>query len=105
MRQKWLKVKNKILGSKYDLSVALVDDLTMRELNRRYRKKPHPANVLSFPLSNNEGEILINKRCAKNKNYASYLFVHSLLHLKGLRHGEKMRRAERKYEKIFGNMV
>lgn len=96
MRSRWLKIKNKILGTKYDLSIAFVDGLTMKKLNRKYRKKLYSANVLSFPLSKNEGEILINKKYAKNKNYADSLFIHSLLHLKGYKHGVKMKIEERK---------
>ena len=95
MRQGWLKIKNETLGKKYDLSVAFADNLTMKKLNRKYRKKSPPANVLSFSLSKNEGEILINKKYANNKNYADSLFVHSLLHLKGYKHGAKMELEER----------
>lgn len=96
MRRGWLKIKNKVLGEKYELSVAFVGDSTMKRLNEDYRKKLWSANVLSFSLSKNEGEILINKKYAKNKKYAARLFVHSLLHLKGLGHGRKMDSEERK---------
>ena len=96
MRRGWLKIKNEILGGKYDLSVAFLNSLTIKELNRRYRKKSYPADVLSFPLSDSEGEILINKKYRNNKNYADFLFIHSLLHLKGYKHGAKMELEERK---------
>lgn len=33
-----------------ELSVALVDDAAIRELNRTYRHKDKPTDVLSFPL-------------------------------------------------------
>lgn len=33
-----------------ELTVALVDDATIRELNRSFRKKNKPTDVLSFPL-------------------------------------------------------
>lgn len=33
-----------------ELSVALVDDATIHELNRSYRKKDKPTDVLSFPM-------------------------------------------------------
>ncbi len=33
-----------------ELSIALVDDATIRELNKRHRKKDKPTDVLSFPL-------------------------------------------------------
>lgn len=89
MKPLWLKLKNEILEEKYDLSFCFVASEEMRLLNRIYRKKDYSANVLSFPLSPNEGEILINKKNQK-KDCADYLFIHSLLHLKGLRHGKKM---------------
>lgn len=94
MRRGWQKIKNGVLGEKYELSVAFVGNPTMKRLNEKYRKKSYSADVLSFPLSKNEGEILINKKYAKNRDYSGYLFVHSLLHLKGFKHGEKMKRGE-----------
>lgn len=89
MNRTWLKLKNKILGENYDLSFSYAGKDEMRRLNKLYRKKDYPANVLSFPLSKNEGEILINKNY-RDKKYVDYLFVHSLLHLAGLKHGLKM---------------
>ena len=90
MNKTWLKLKNQVLGEKYDLSFSYVASVEMRRLNKIYRKKDYPANVLSFPLSEDEGEILINKNCQKNKGVSFYLFTHSLLHLSGLKHGKKM---------------
>jgi probable rRNA maturation factor len=34
-----------------ELSIALVDDGTIQELNRTYRRKDKPTDVLAFPLS------------------------------------------------------
>src|SRR3989338_7248238 len=39
----------RMLRLRGSLEVYLVDDRTMRHLNRRYRGKDKPANVLSFP--------------------------------------------------------
>ena len=89
MNKAWLKLKNQVLGEKYDLSFFYAENDEMRRLNKIYRKKDYPANVLSFPLSLNEGEILINETY-REKHYADYLFIHSLLHLKGFKHGKKM---------------
>ena len=89
MNKNWLKLKNQVLGEKYDLSFSYAGSDEMRRLNNLYRKKDCSANVLSFPLSSNEGEILINKNHRRSA-YADYLFIHSLLHLKGLKHGKKM---------------
>lgn len=93
MKPSWLKLKNEILGENYDLSFSYAESDEMRRLNKIYRKKDYAANVLSFPLSKNEGEILINKNY-RGKNYADYLFIHSLLHLSGLKHSQKMDRKE-----------
>lgn len=93
MNKSWLSIKNKVLGKNYDLSVFFLPGDQMSRLNKIYRKKDYAANVLSFPLEKNSGEILLNK-IYRGKNYADYLFIHSLLHLKGLKHGQKMDRAE-----------
>lgn len=93
MKSAWLKLKNEILGKNYDLSFYFVASAEMQRLNSLYRKKDYSANVLSFPLSENEGEILINKNY-KRTAYTDYLFIHSLLHLKGLKHGAKMDKEE-----------
>lgn len=94
MKKKWQKIKNQVLGKKYDLSAVFADNALMKELNKTYRKKAEPANVLSFALSKKEGEIFINKKFEKQK-YSDYLFVHSLLHLKGFKHGKKMETEEK----------
>lgn len=86
----WQKLKDQILGKEYDLSVQFLPGSKMREINKAYRGKDYVANVLSFPLSKSEGEILLNKKYKKNKGYSDYLFLHSLLHLKGFGHGKKM---------------
>ena len=90
MNKTWLKIKNQVLGEKYDLSFSYVGGGEMKRLNNLYRKKDYSANVLSFPLSENEGEILINKKYQKNVGLSFYLFIHSLLHLSGLKHSKKM---------------
>ena len=109
MKPLWLKLKNEVLGENYDLSFSYAENGKMRRLNNLYRKKDYSANVLSFPLSSNEGEILINKTY-RGSDYADYLFIHSLFHLKGLKHSKKMDEKEAeimkelypaKYEKIM----
>lgn len=94
MNPEWLKLKNQILGKDYDLSVAFVDKEEMFRLNHVYRKKKYSADVLSFPLTEKVGEILLNKLFQKNKRRSGYLFLHSLLHLSGMKHGQKMDKTE-----------
>jgi probable rRNA maturation factor len=103
-------IKNEILKEKYSLSVNFVSPKIAQNLNIKYRSKDYIPNILSFPLSKNEGEIFIClsivKKEAKNfslsyKQFLTLLVVHGCLHLKGLDHGEKMEKLEDKYSKKF----
>jgi len=106
------KLKNEILGKDYELSLAFVDRRTSRRLNRTYRKIDKPTNVLSFPLSQKSGEILICRVVAKAEaqkfgktlpEFLGFLVIHGMLHLKGMDHGARMEKAEKKYDqKYFG---
>jgi len=95
MRGRFEKIKRRVLGEKYDLSLVFADNTLMKKLNATYRKKNSPTNVLSFPLSAEQGEIFLSKNI-KNPGEKEYLFVHSLLHLKGYRHGKRMESEEEK---------
>jgi ssRNA-specific RNase YbeY (16S rRNA maturation enzyme) len=72
----------------------------MRAITLRTKKKSHVSNVLSFPLSPTSGEILICKAAAKPFS-VEFLFIHGLLHLKGLKHGATMEREEDRLLKRF----
>jgi rRNA maturation RNase YbeY len=95
------KIKNHVLGQAYDLSFAFIDSKKSQELNWRYRQKDKPANVLSFPLTPNLGEILIDKNVVTTEAEAQYLFIHGLLHLKGYAHSSKMENKEQELVKLF----
>lgn len=97
------EIKNGILGPKYSLSLVFIGDTTSKKLNKKYRKINRPTNILSFPLSSNEGEILINLRKARDeahlfdmsfRKFTAYLFIHGMLHLKGMQHGCTMNKKE-----------
>jgi probable rRNA maturation factor len=98
-------LKNTVLGRKFELSLVFIDDKFSRRLNSTYRGKNKPANVLSFPLSKRSGEIFIDLITARKetqkfdmtfKKFVTFLFIHGLLHLKGMEHGNTMERAEKK---------
>ncbi len=104
-------MKDTILGKKYELSVAFIGEKKSHEINFKLRGKDKPTNILSFPLSKNSGEILISlstaKKDAKNfdkkpADFLGFLFIHGLLHLKGMQHGSTMEKAEKKFCKKFG---
>lgn len=110
-RVSFAEIKNSILGEKYELSLVFCGNRKSRELNRTYRDKDYPTNVLSFPLDKKSGEIFINPHIAKKEsikfdksytNFVGFLFIHGLLHLKGMEHGSTMEKAELKFCKEFG---
>ena len=103
-RQNWrsvpfAEIKNKVLGKDYSLSLVFIDEEKSRRLNFAYRGKNKSANILSFPLDKKTGEIFICPAIAKKE--ASSLFIHGLLHLKGMYHGSRMERAEEVVRRKF----
>jgi len=100
------EMKRSILGTKYELSLVFVGNKRAAALNQTYRKKTYSPNVLSFPLSDTAGEIFITPAVAKSEaakfnlstdGYIAFLFIHGLLHLKGLDHSDEMDKLEQKY--------
>jgi rRNA maturation RNase YbeY len=109
-RVPFLELKEAVLGKEYELSIALVGSTTSRKLNKTYRSKDAPTNVLSFPLSKNEGEIVLDlakiktetkKFDRKFENLVAFLFIHGLFHLKGMDHGVTMENKEASIRKRF----
>ncbi len=79
-----------------EVSIALIDDVRMEELNLRYRQKEGTTDVLSFPQ---EGELLGDvivsipqaikqaRQCGHSlQRELGFLLVHGLLHLLGYDH-------------------
>ena len=109
-------IKDSVIGKKYDLSLVFVGKTTAQKLNKTYRDKTYVPDILSFPLSIDSGEIFICLEAAKRKmkefdredptlfagdfdNFLIFLFIHGLLHLKGMSHGSTMEKVEKKYFK------
>lgn len=100
------KMKNDVLGTSYVLSLVFVGARRAQTLNRTHRKKTYTPNVLSFPLDSTHGEIFLTpdiaqkeaaRRGMTTRRYIGFLFIHALLHLKGIRHGDTMDMLEKKY--------
>lgn len=79
-------------------------------LNRTYRGKDKPTNVLSFSLSKNEGELIICLAKVRKEtklfhrsfpNLLAFLVIHGLFHLKGHDHGSTMERNEERVRRRF----
>ncbi len=103
-------MKEKILGKNYSLSLTFVGEDFIKSLNTKYRQKKVATDILSFPLSVDEGDIFICPKIAKikskefkrtDKNFTAYLFIHGLVHLLGHDHGPKMEALETKFRKKF----
>jgi probable rRNA maturation factor len=99
-------IKNDILGKKYSLSLTFVGKIRAQKINQISRKKDYAPNVLSFPLNENCGEIVICPEVARPEakdfslskdGYLAFLFIHGLLHLKGYDHGDTMGKLEKKF--------
>lgn len=104
------RIKSAVLPKGYELSLVFTDKAHSRRLNKSYRGKDKPTNVLSFPLSPKSGEIFIDLDTAKKeapefgmdfRKFVGYLFIHGVLHLKGMDHGSPMEKAEEKLLKKF----
>ncbi len=93
---------------KFNVSVVFTDDDDIKNLNKTYRGKDKPTNVLSFPQFKDISDILaandndfelgdivlafetIKAECKAQKktmrNHTAHLLVHGLLHLCGFDH-------------------
>jgi probable rRNA maturation factor len=87
-----------------ELSVALVDDATIHELNRTYRRKDKPTDVLAFPQDAPLllGDVILSidtarRQAARHRRpllaELTMLLAHGLLHLLG--HDHRNDREER----------
>jgi len=109
-RLPFVLLKEEILGKKYSLSIAFVSKNKSQEINKKYRNKNNPTNILSFLLSKEKGEIImcpdLIKKEAKNfertfNQFLGFLVIHGMLHLKGHEHSSTMELLEEKYDKKY----
>jgi len=102
-----------------ELSVVIVGDEEIRDLNRRFLDRDRPTNVIAFPMLQGEfstvnpgllGDVVISAQTAAREaeqgrisvdRQVAFLLVHGLLHLLGYEHEEdageraRMEEAER----------
>lgn len=79
-------------GWRGEISLALIMDDEMQELNRRFLGHDRPTDVLAFPLGENDGEIVVSaeraiavaeEREVEPLSELMLYVVHGLLHLLG----------------------
>lgn len=91
----------------YEVSLSLVNNAEIQQLNKAYRGKDNPTDVLSFPMVDDDtptleekilGDIVISveKAVEQAEEYGhsfyremSFLTVHSMFHLMGYDHMEE----------------
>jgi probable rRNA maturation factor len=93
-----------------EVSIRMTDDAEVQALNRQYRQKDKPTNVLSFPMvqedllgaldNSDDGEVLLGdiilargvcereaaEKGVSTQEHATHLIVHGTLHLLGFDH-------------------
>lgn len=103
-------VKNYILGKSFELSLAFIDLPTIKKLSTTYKGDATHTNILTFPLSKNEAEIIMNLQTIRSvakhfdmayQEHLLFLFIHGCLHLKGYKHGQEMETLEEKLLQKF----
>jgi probable rRNA maturation factor len=119
LRRRAVRILRELSQSRSELSIALVDDATIADLNERYRGVPRATDVLAFPLREGDddgcsgnllGDVVISVETARRQARRAHrgldavvarLLVHGTLHLLGHDHeraGEarRMRAEERR---------
>ncbi len=87
----------RLLGLRGEVHILITSDVEMRQLNRRFRKKNKPTDVLSFPADTPEvvGDIAVSWEMAaanaaelghSEETELKVLILHGLLHLAGYDH-------------------
>jgi len=98
-------IKEQVIGKSFILNLILIGDKKSRNLNRKFRNINKTSNILSFPLSKDQGDMFLNVRQAEREfskyemprgEFIIYLFIHGLLHLKGMAHSSRMEKEERR---------
>jgi probable rRNA maturation factor len=96
-----------------EICILFTDDIEIQSLNRDYRAKDKPTDVLSFPLEKDGylGDIAISMQTARRqaKEFGAHLrdellrlIIHGVLHIEGFEYegvsrseAQKMRRKEK----------
>jgi probable rRNA maturation factor len=115
LKEKIARLKKIIIPPPKKVSIYLVNNRTIKSLNKKFLKKNGFTDVISFKYSKNSGELIISlEECMKNAEIYShtleeevlYVIIHGILHLKGYRDYNEKERKEMfsLQDKVF-NMI
>lgn len=103
-------MKSSVLKNEYNLNLIITEKKEIRRLNKIYRNTDKATDILSFPITDKDGEIFLcpeiiireASRFDRNyENFTKFLFIHGLMHLKGFKHSSKMESEEIKIRNKF----
>jgi probable rRNA maturation factor len=111
--ENWARCALQIGGRSHDseITIRMVSNEEIQELNKTYRHIDKPTNILSFPFEMPEGieelpllgdlviayDVTLNESIAQHKTFEehlAHLIVHGCLHLLGYDHIEEQDRLE-----------
>lgn len=124
LRSRAVRLLRSLGRSGSELSIALVDDATIADLNARYRGKRGPTDVLAFSMLDGEdeaeagdwlGDVVVSLDTAARQARRAHrsldgvvarLLIHGTLHLLGHDHerdeeARAMRREERRLRRVI----
>lgn len=99
-----------------ELSILFTDDKHISQLNKKYLKRNGPTDVISFPMGENDeemmgisilGDIVISVDTAKSEaeqypetleHTIDRLIIHGILHLLGYDHEDSEKKARKMFE-------
>ena len=104
--ENWFKLTiNEIRTSTGSVSIKFLGKEEMQSLNKKFRGKDHPTNVLAFPIDNNLDldtdslgdiaicyEVVLKEAKEQNKevrDHMAHIFIHGVLHLLGHDHHQE----------------
>jgi probable rRNA maturation factor len=101
----------------HEISILITDDNQIQQLNKTYRKKDKPTNVLAFPMQEGQfaditpdllGDVVISCETAQQEaceanidllERMSQLLIHGILHLMGFDHETSSMEAQKMEDK------
>lgn len=104
------KVRNKVmLKLKKELTIVFLSKAKMQKINKQFRKKDKPTDILSFTGQDSQslGELILCLDILKKqaidqkhslKNEITYMLIHGILHLLGYDHEVSLQEEKRMFK-------